>query len=67
MEGQFDDAPEAATTGSPRDNHRYIDEHFLEWSEEDGEEDEYEEDRVEDEDWEVAEGGAFISSQGELY
>lgn len=61
--GQFDDAPEA------RANHTYIDTHppeldesFLEYSEpEDDDEDEiddaYDDDRVEDEDWEIADKG----------
>jgi len=66
-DGHFDDPPEDSNTTTQtrsgvRDNHNYIDESVLEWSddasEDEGDEellDEY--DRVEDEDWEITERG----------
>lgn len=63
-DGQFDDAPEDASTLVRPSGQTLIDEDAaaLEWSdeseEEQDEEDTYEDDRVEDEDWEVAEKGA---------
>ena len=68
MNGQFDDAPEDQTTQQidSRQGPAYIDDATLEWSDpEDGSgddevyEEDYTDDRVEDEDWEVAERGSF--------
>lgn len=61
--GQFDDALEDAEQRDPRQGGHYIDDdQLLEWSEpSDGEDqlsgDDFEDDRVEDEDWEIAERG----------
>jgi hypothetical protein len=64
--GQFDDAPGDVTGGitvDARGGHQFIDEAILEWSEPsevedfDEYEDGYDNDRVEDEDWEIAERG----------
>lgn len=69
VHGQFDDALENVEQHDPRQGGRYIDDHqLLEWSEpsddEDGGDDidqlsgdDFEDDRVEDEDWEIAERG----------
>jgi hypothetical protein len=69
--GQFDDAPGDATdlsSADPREGHQFIDEAILEWSEpsEDDDfedEDEYDSNRVEDEDWEIAERGLYYLSE----
>ncbi|KAF8133866.1 RIO1-domain-containing protein [Boletus edulis] len=56
--GQFDDALEDAEHRDPRqDGHNINDDQLLEWSEpsEDEDQDDFEDDRVEDEDWEIAE------------
>lgn len=69
-DGQFDD-PTELPTNETRDNSRqgprYIDDDLLEWSEESTpEEDEeideevYSDNRVEDEDWEIAERGTHL-------
>lgn len=67
-EGQFDDAP--VPGNNPRDGATFVDDQVLEWSESDSgdgedkdelDEDGFEEDRVEDEDWEVAERGVCNS------
>ena len=74
IDGQFDDAQEVPSDALPAD-HRQVghfidDDQLLEWSEESaGEEDEeemddgYDDTRIEDEDWEVAEGGMVIINQ----
>ena len=74
IDGQFDDAQEVQSDALPAD-HRQVghfidDDQLLEWSEESaGEEDEeemddgYDDTRIEDEDWEVAEGGMVIINQ----
>lgn len=68
---QFDDAPGenqviAPVTRDPRAEGSYIDDELLEWSEADGDEgsddeslneEDFEDNRVEDEDWEIAERG----------
>lgn len=68
--GQFDDAPGDVTDGAtadPREGHQFIDQAILAWSEPseeddfDEEEDEYDNIRVEDEDWEIAERGPFTT------
>ncbi|KAF8442832.1 RIO1 family-domain-containing protein [Boletus edulis BED1] len=59
--GQFDDALEDAEHRDPRqDGHKINDDQLLEWSESSEDEDQvsgddFEDDRVEDEDWEIAE------------
>ncbi|KAN0087634.1 RIO1 family domain containing protein [Tylopilus felleus] len=61
--GQFDDALEDAEQHDPRQGGHFIDDdRFLEWSSEDEDDDidqlsgdDFEDDRVEDEDWEIAE------------
>lgn len=74
-DGQFDDAPEELAglpssqqhvQSNVRDGHSYVDEAVLEWSDESPEEEDTEDEegsdefnRVEDEDWEIAEKGAF--------
>ncbi|KAG6377161.1 RIO1-domain-containing protein [Boletus reticuloceps] len=62
--GQFDDALEDAERRDPRqDGHNLNDNQLLEWSESSEDEvdqlsgDDFEDDRVEDEDWEIAERG----------
>lgn len=63
--GQFDDALEDAGQHDPRQGGHFVDDdQLLEWSEssEDGDDDQlsgdnFEDDRVEDEDWEIAERG----------
>lgn len=71
--GQFDDAPEPdalsqAPDFNPREGSAFIDQELLEWSEPSDDEDEaqdehqeldaeYDNIEVDDEDWEVAEGG----------
>ena len=62
--GQFDDALEDAGQPDPRQGGHYIDDvQLLEWSEPSEDEDDelsgddFEGDRVEDEDWEIAERG----------
>lgn len=67
--GQFDDALEDVEQHDPRQGGHYIDDdQLLEWSEpseDEGEDidqlsaDDFEDDRVEDEDWEIAERGEF--------
>ncbi len=68
--GQFDDAPEDTTTTSSRPvEHTYIDLSDSESSTEDEQDvysddyDEYSDNRVEDEDWEIAEKGIFQQYQ----
>lgn len=69
-DGQFDDAPDATPAPlttippqfNPREGSNFIDEGILEWSEHEetedsGAEDDWEENRVEDEDWEISERG----------
>lgn len=68
--GQFDDTLEDALQHDPRRAGHYIDDHkhdeLLEWSEPSGDEDDqlsrddFEFDRVEDEDWEIAERGGLL-------
>ena len=73
VEGQFEDAPEETQSNSnqnPRQGATFIDDPLLQWSEPEDEEEldglheeseeEYNEDRAEDEDWEVAERGLFL-------
>lgn len=66
--GQFDDALEDAEQHDPRQGGHFIDDdRFLEWSSEDEDDDidqlsgdDFEDDRVEDEDWEIAERGESL-------
>jgi hypothetical protein len=64
--GQFDDALEDAEPHNPRQGGHYIDDdQLLEWSEPSEDEDDQPsgddfEDRVEDEDWEIAERGESV-------
>jgi RIO kinase 1 len=65
-DGQFDDAPEIPPISSPPEI--YHENEILEWSssDEEGEhevDEIYDDNRVEDEDWEIAERGASFSHQ----
>jgi RIO kinase 1 len=73
-DGPFEDVPENANHATPADlrqsGHFIDDETGLQWTEEStGEEDEddideeYDDNRIEDEDWEVAEGGLSVTPQ----
>lgn len=75
--GQFDDAQELPTTLSvdPRAGHPYIDTAGYDSDDlplpeesdyEDEIDEEYDENRVEDEDWEVVEGGLILQTQAEI-
>jgi hypothetical protein len=60
--------PSDAPQVDPRQGGYFVDdETLLEWSEESADEDEidngYDDDRVEDEDWEIAEGGMLIKNK----
>lgn len=66
--GQFNDAVEDAEQHDPRHGGHYIDDaQLLEWSEPSDDDDidqlsgdDFEDDRVEDEDWEIAERGTSV-------
>ena len=76
-DGQFDDAPEfegqrhaPTAPANPREGRGFIDDPLLEWSESDEEdessdaflnEEDFEDNRVEDEDWEITERGSRFS------
>lgn len=75
--GQFDDAQEIPTIGNadPRAGHPYIDTANYDSDDlplpeesdyEDEVDEEYDENRVEDEDWEVVEGGLILQTQAQI-